>query len=309
MKKPLLSIIIPVYCNAPSLEKLHTEIGNVIRELAKLNYEIIFVNDGSKDKSLSVLKNIHHKDPSHTKIINLSRNFGSFNAILAGMSQAKGDAVMDLTADLQDDPRLIKQLTIQWLRGFKVVLAVRGSRVDGVWTNLLSNAFYKLMQTFALPDMPTGGFDIFLIDRQVVDLILSMDEKNSSLVGQILWAGFKRKLVPYNRRARREGESGWTTSKKIKYFTDSILNFSYFPIRLMSVAGILTAISSFLYLVIIVINKLFNNIPITGWSSLIVVVLFIGGIQMLMLGVIGEYLWRTNESTKKRPNYIIDEVI
>lgn len=309
MSKPLLSIIVPVYFNAPSLIQLHSEITKVASSISQIDYEIIFVNDGSKDNSLELLKIIQSKDKKHSKIISLSRNFGSFNAIMAGMSIAKGDAVMDLTADLQDDPILIKKLSKYWLEGSKVVLAVRQQREDGFISTFISNTFYKLMKAYALPDMPKGGFDIFLIDKQIVNIILQMDEKNSTLVGQILWAGFQRKLIYYTRKERKQGKSQWTLSKKIKYFTDSILNFSYAPIRAMSLIGVFTAISSFIYLVIILINKLFHNIPITGWSSLIVVVLFIGGIQMLMLGVIGEYLWRTNESTKRRPNFIIEDII
>lgn len=305
-KKPLLSIIIPVYFNAPSLKKLHTKIAKAT-SLLDCNYECIYVNDGSKDDSLSILKQIKKKD-SHVKIVDLSRNFGSFNAILAGMSIAKGDAIMDLTADLQDDPQLIIRLFEQWQKGFSVCLAIREQRQDGWLSNTASNTFYRLMQRYALPDMPKGGFDIFLIDRIVVNLILSMEEKNTSLIGQILWLGFKRKCIYYSRKQRPHGRSRWTLSKKLKYFIDSFLAFSYTPIRLMTSLGLLTAGISAIYMLIILGNWFFNQIPVAGWSSLAILILFLGSIQMIMLGIIGEYVWRSLEASKKRPNFVIEKI-
>ncbi len=304
--KPFLSIVIPVYCNEDSLKILVDTLTNDLKRLSG-KYELIFVDDNSYDSSLETLVALK-RDKKYIKVVKLSRNFGSFNAILAGMSIARGDCIADLTADLQDNPKLIRRMYEQWQKGYEVVLAVRKDRKDGFIPKLFSSLYYTLIRKYALPNMPKGGFDIFLIDRKVANIVLSMNEKNSSLPGQILWTGFNRKLVYYTRRKRIHGSSKWTLTKKIKYFIDSFIAFSYVPIRFMTIVGFITACLSIIYGLFILCNKIFNQIPITGWSSLAVIILFVSSIQMMMLGVIGEYLWRNSEEVKRRPSFIIEKV-
>lgn len=305
MKK--LSVIIPVYFNEMNIPKLYEKLMEVLKS-DKFSYEVIFVDDGSQDNSYLELLKIRKKD-NNIKILKLSRNYGSHTAILAGMSHIKGDCVTVLSADLQDPPEIIERMFEKWLEGNKVVLAVRESREEPFLQTFVSNTYYKLMQRFALKNMPKGGFDCFLIDKQVCKKVAEMKEKNTSIMGQILWCGFKTEKIYYTRREREEGKSRWTLSKKIKLFVDSFLSFSYFPIRFMSFLGFLFSIFGFFGIVYLLLNKLLNNVSIQGWTSTIVVVLFVSGVQMLIISVIGEYIWRILDEVKGRPVYIIEEEV
>ena len=211
MKK--LSVIIPVYFNEMNIPKLYEKLMEVLKN-NRFCYEIIFVDDGSQDNSYLELLKVREKD-KNIKILKLSKNYGSHTAILAGMSHITGDCVTVLSADLQDPPEIIEKMFEKWLEGNKVVLAVRESREESFLQTFISNTYYKLMQRFALKNMPKGGFDCFLIDKQVCKKVAEMKEKNTSIMGQILWCGFKTEKIYYTRREREEGKSRWTLSKKI----------------------------------------------------------------------------------------------
>ncbi|WP_369712968.1 glycosyltransferase family 2 protein [Leptotrichia sp. HSP-342] len=305
MKK--LSVIIPVYFNEMNIPKLYEKLMEVLKN-NRFCYEIIFVDDGSQDNSYLELLKVREKD-KNIKILKLSKNYGSHTAILAGMSHITGDCVTVLSADLQDPPEIIEKMFEKWLEGNKVVLAVRESREESFLQTFISNTYYKLMQRFALKNMPKGGFDCFLIDKQVCKKVAEMKEKNTSIMGQILWCGFKTEKIYYTRREREEGKSRWTLSKKIKLFVDSFLSFSYFPIRFMSFLGFIFAIFGFFGIIYLIFNKLFNNISIKGWTSMIAIVLIVSGVQMLITSIIGEYVWRILDEVKNRPNYIIEEEV
>jgi bactoprenol glucosyl transferase; cps-53 (kple1) prophage len=305
MKK--LSVIIPVYFNEMNIPKLYEKLMEVLKN-NKFFYEIIFVDDGSQDNSYLELLKVRKKD-KNIKILKLSKNYGSHTAILAGMSHITGDCVTVLSADLQDPPEIIEKMFEKWLEGNKVVLAVRESREESFLQTFISNTYYKLMQRFALKNMPRGGFDCFLIDKQVCEKVAEMKEKNTSIMGQILWCGFKTEKIYYTRKKREEGKSRWTLSKKIKLFVDSFLAFSYFPIRFMSFLGFLFSIFGFLGIIYLLLNKLLNNVSIQGWTSTIVVVLFVSGVQMLITSIIGEYVWRILDEVKGRPVYIVEEKV
>jgi dolichol-phosphate mannosyltransferase len=275
--------------------------------LSKLeDYELILVDDGSEDNSWSEMQKIRAQD-NKVKLIRLSRNFGSITAQLAGLSYVSGDCATVIAADLQDPPEIILQLLEKWKQGTKVCLAVRADREESFVQKLISNTFYKIMRKFALKNMPLGGFDCFLIDRQVVEVLKNIEEKNSSIVGQILWCGFKTEQISYVRKAREIGESRWTLSKKIKYFMDSILAFSYAPIRMTIVGGSLISLASFALILFLMFQRVFMSVPIRGWTSIICLILFTFGIQLIILGMIGEYLWRALDESRKRPAFIIDE--
>ena len=305
MKK--LSVIIPVYFNEMNIPKLYEKLMEVLKN-NRFCYEIIFVDDGSQDNSYLELLKVREKD-KNIKILKLSKNYGSHTAILAGMSHITGDCVTVLSADLQDPPEIIEKMFEKWLEGNKVVLAVRESREESFLQTFISNTYYKLMQRFALKNMPKGGFDCFLIDKQVCKKVAEMKEKNTSIMGQILWCGFKTEKIYYTRRERKEGKSRWTLSKKVKLFVDSFLAFSYFPIRFMSFLGFIFSIFGFFGIIYLLLNKLFNNVSIQGWTSIVVIILLISGIQMLIMSIIGEYVWRILDEVKNRPNYIIEEEV
>lgn len=307
MKK--LSIVIPVYFNESSLLPLYNDLNdNVLKKLHdyNLDYELIFVDDGSKDNSYMVMKELAKLD-NKIVLLKLSRNFGEHAAILAGLSQCTGDLAVRKAADLQEPSTLILDMIEKYKEGNKVVLAVRASREEPLVQKCLSSLYASIMRKFALPNMPKGGFDSFLIDRQVIDILVDMKEKNTSLMSQILWSGFSTATVPYDRLKRTIGKSKWTFSKKVKLSIDSLLGFSYFPIRFISFLGLLLSLIAFIGLCFIIFKKVTGSIDVEGYSSIIVILLFGFGIVMLALGILGEYMWRMFDAARNRPPFIIDK--
>ena len=248
------------------------------------------------------------KIDSNIKTIRLSRNFGEHSAILAGLSQCTGDCAIRKAADLQEPSEMILDMIKKYDEGYKVVLATRADREEPLTQKMFSNLYAFLMRKLALHNMPKGGFDSFLIDRQVINLLVKMQEKNTSLMSQILWAGFETTTIPYVRKKREIGKSRWTLSKKIKLVYDSLLSFSYFPVKMITTAGFLTSLLSLILLIVIVCQKITGKIDVEGYTSLVMIMLMGFGIIMLSIGVIGEYLWRTYDAARKRPPYIIEIV-
>ena len=245
------------------------------------------------------------------KVVKLSRNFGSNPAIMAGMSQARGDAVAAIAADLQDPPELLHEMLAAWRDDHKVVIAARRRREDPFPTWLLSDLFYRLFRRFAIQSMPPRGFDFFLIDRQVCALINDIQENNAYLMGLILWLGFDPHVIYYDRQARQRkyGQSMWTFTRKFKYFVDSFVAFSYFPVRVASGLGVLFSVLGLIYAAWVVYARLALGIQAEGWASLMIVVLIAAGVQMLILGIIGEYMWRSLDETRRRPRFIIEKIV
>ncbi|MBW2233370.1 MAG: hypothetical protein JRH17_23575 [Deltaproteobacteria bacterium] len=205
---------------------------------------------------------------------------------------------------------MILQMVEKWERGKnKIVLATRAGREDGFVAKWTSRIFYRLMQKFAIPNMPDGGFDFFAIDRTVVDLINEIDERNSFLQGQVLWTGYTPVLIPYTRRIREIGRSRWTLASKIKYFADGFVSYSEAPLRLITLVGLFVSILSFTYAALILFFKIFLGLPVEGWAPIMITLLMLGGIQLVVLGVIGEYIWRTADETRKRPAFVIEETL
>jgi glycosyltransferase involved in cell wall biosynthesis len=305
-----ISIVVPVFNNAASLPDLLERFQALAAKNADDQFEFIFVDDGSVDNSFSVLESLLQKE-SRIQIVKLSRNFGSNAALLAGLGQTRGDAVAVIAADLQDPPELINDMLLDWRQGHKVVLAARQSRDDDILTTFLADTFYSLFRRFAINTMPKHGFDFFLVDRQVCDLINEIQENNAYLMGLILWLGFSPKVVYYHRQARekRYGQSMWTTAKKIKYFLDSFVAFSYFPVRAASVVGIVLSMAGLVYAAIVIVLRLAISVQPEGWASLMIVVLIVSGVQMLMIGILGEYLWRNLDETRRRPRFIVESVL
>lgn len=300
-----LSIVIPIYYNEKNIPITYARLKETVFNNV-VDYELILVDDGSEDNSWAEMQKIRSQDDK-VKIIRLSRNFGSITAQLAGLSYVTGDCATVIAADLQDPPEIILDLMKKWEQGTKVCLAVRADREEGFVQKFISNTFYKIMRKVALKNMPLGGFDCFLIDKQVVEVLKNIEEKNSSIVGQILWCGFKTEQISYVRKSREIGESRWTLSKKIKYFMDSILAFSYAPIRMTIVGGLLVSLVSFTLILLLILQRIFMSVPIQGWTSIICLILFTFGVQLIILGMIGEYLWRALDESRKRPAFIIDK--
>ena len=305
MKK--ISIIVPVYYNQDNLLPLYADLKEKVLSKINIEYELIFVDDGSKDKSYEVMKNLAKLD-ENIKTIRLSRNFGEHSALLAGLSQCTGDCAVRKAADLQEPSEVILDMMNKYEEGNKVVLAVRADREEPITQKAFSNLYAFLMRKLALHNMPKGGFDTFLIDRQIIDLLVKMQEKNTSLMSQILWAGFETATVPYIRKKREIGKSRWTLSKKIKLVYDSLLSFSYFPIKMITSVGFLSFFISLILLVVIIGKKFAGIIDVEGYTSIIMIMLMGFGIIMLSIGVLGEYLWRTYDAARSRPPYIIEKV-
>ena len=306
----LISIVVPVYHNAGSLADLLAALRAVAARNPADDFEFIFVDDGSSDESFAVLQALALDEP-RMKVARLSRNFGSNPAIMAGLSLAKGDAAAAIAADLQDPPELLHDMLERWRDGNKVVIAARRDRGDPFPTSLLADAFYSLFRRFAIKSMPRRGFDFFLIDRQVCALINSIQENNAYLMGLILWLGFKPHIVHYDRAERDEryGQSMWTLGKKVKYFVDSFVAFSHVPIRISSALGVVFSLLGLVYACWVIYARLALGVAAEGWASLIVVVLIAAGVQMLILGIIGEYMWRNLDETRRRPRFVIDQLI
>jgi glycosyltransferase involved in cell wall biosynthesis len=306
----LVSVVIPVYYNEGNIPVT----WEVLREaLSRLpvghRFEVIFVDDGSGDRSYERCRELQTRHPDLIRIVKLTRNFGQTSAILAGLSQARGDCVVVMSADLQDPPELIPEMVARWHRGEKkIVLAVREQREDSRFAAWTSRVLYALMRRYAIANMPEGGFDNILVDRQVIDFMNSIEEKNTFLQGQILWSGFDPILIPYTRRKREIGRSRWTVSDKVKYFVDGLVTYTVAPIRLITGVGLVVSVLSFMYASLIFCRKIFWDHPIEGWAPIMISILMLSGVQMLMLGVIGEYLWRSYYETRKLPNFVIERL-
>jgi dolichol-phosphate mannosyltransferase len=301
-----LSIIIPVYFNEETLDDLYDDLKEKVFNRVP-EYELVMVDDGSGDHSWEIMNKIAERDPN-VKILKLSRNFGSHAASLAGLSICTGDCATLKAADLQEPSEIIIEMYESWLKGNKVVLAVRSDREEGFSQKLFAKLYYSIVNKFAISNMPKEGFDCYLIDRKVIEVLKLLDERNSAITLQILWAGFKTDKIYYVRKKREAGKSRWTLSKKIKLVIDSLVSFSFVPIRFMSIVGFLFSIISFIWAIVVFVGRILGGIEVQGWTSLMILMLFSSGLMMLTLGILGEYIWRTMDAARNRPVYIIDEL-
>jgi glycosyltransferase involved in cell wall biosynthesis len=302
-RRDRISVVIPVYFNAATLPRLAERL-RALESSADYDLEVIFVDDGSRDSSWERILEITHVW-RNARGVRLTRNFGSQMAILAGLREAKGDAVAVLSADLQEPPELLPDMVQAWRRGATAVLAVRRSRPESWGSRAASRIYYRTLRRLAFPTMPDGGFDCFLIGRSAIEFLIQSHEIHTSLPGLILWGGFPAALVPYDRVVREEGRSRWTLAKKLKYFIDSVISFSYAPMRWMSVAGTVLALVSFAYAAFLIFFRLIHGQIIQGWTTTMVVLAFLSGVQLLSLGILGEYLWRTLDAARARQEYLV----
>lgn len=310
--KKLISIVTNTYYAENfilgSLARIRT-VAEEVRNKFNVDVEIIIVDDGSKDKTVEILTNEHKKTPDFT-LATLTRNFGSMNSHRAGIEMAKGDAVIYLASDMQDPPETIPQLVAEWLGGFKFVYCPRTEREDPPISKAFAKTYYYLFAKLShIQNFPKTGFDFCLMDRQVVDTFLSCKEKHYTFQQLVWWFGFKSVGIPIKREARAAGKSTWTFAKKFNLALDTFISMSYAPIRFMSFLGILVAFLSIGFGSYVLFNALFGNLPVAGWASIVCVISFLLGIVMMMLGIIGEYLWRILDQVRGRPSYVINEIL
>jgi len=299
-----ISFVIAVYHNEGAISETYKQIQSVfLDELTKHEYEIVFVDDGSKDGSLQEILTLRELD-SRVKVITFTRNFGQMAAMLAGFKEASGDAVINISADLQDPVGLIPQMVKKWEEGSETVICYRTDRSDSWVSKVFSRLAYGVIR-LSIPEIPSGGFDFVLMDRKVMDEFNAIDVRHRFFQGDLLWSGYRTSFIPYVRLKRTIGKSQYNFGKKMKNFLDAILDSSYLPIRFISLLGVLTSSLGVLYSVSIVFSWLGGETPFQGWAPIMIAILLVGGLIMVMLGVIGEYVWRINEEVRKRPNYVV----
>lgn len=301
-----ISIVTPVYYNEDNLKPLYEDIKGKLFCHAEYEWEFVLVNDGSLDGSYKVMQELAEKD-DRIRVYSLSRNFGSHAAILCGLSKCTGDCAIVKAADLQEPTELVLEMADRWQNGYNVVLAVREGREESKQQTMFANLYYWIVRKMALPAMPQGGFDVYLIDRKVINVLMTLDEKNSALTGQILWSGFRTDKVYYTRLAREIGTSRWTLRKKVRLVSDTLFSFSTVPIKVVTFIGMLSFGGSIVWAIAVLISKIMGMIDVSGWTTLFIFNLFSFGIIMSTLGILGEYLWRTFDASRNRPPYIIED--
>jgi len=302
----MISIILPIYNEQDGLlsfmETLHEEVVKLGEE-----YEIIFVNDGSKDNSLAIIKELCNANPNN-KFINLSRNFGHQIAVSAGIDFAKGDKVVLMDSDGQDPPFVIAEMLAKMTNGFDVVYAKRIKREDeGAIKKLTASVFYKLLNKITTIDIPLDTGDFRVMNRKVVNALKQMPEKQRYLRGQIAWLGFNQTFVTYERKGRNAGETNYTYRKMIRLALDAITSFSNWPLRLATISGFVCAFLGFILILYTLYGRFVLERYEPGWPSLMITIVFLGGIQLLGIGMIGEYISRINDNVKNRPLYLVDD--
>ncbi|HBR15121.1 MAG TPA: glycosyltransferase [Candidatus Omnitrophica bacterium] len=301
----MISLIFPTYNEESNLAELYKRLRETTSRLTAHTFEFIFVDDASTDQTPEILKVLHQKD-ERVKMIRFARNCGSHAALSAGLHHCKGESAIVLAADLQDPPELIGRLLEAWQQGAKIVWGARSKREgETASTTFLSKTYYRTMNWLTSVKMPPSGADVFLADRSVIEAFKQVTEKHTSIFMTLAWLGFRQTTIYYVKQARFSGRSKWTVRKKIKLTIDSLLAFSDVFVRYMSFLGFFTAVLGFIYAAHVLWTFIHGS-PVEGWSSLMVAILVIGGVQMMMCGVLGEYLWRTFDESRRRPRYIIE---
>lgn len=301
-----LSVVVPLYNEELNIDYLFERLVTVLSRL-NMKYEIICVNDGSNDNTLERLIEYHHQNPE-IKVVNLSRNYGKEIALSAGLDYANGNAVVPIDADLQDPPELIAELVEKWREGYDVVYATRRSREGESWVKrFTANVFYRTLDSISSVPIPRDTGDFRLLDRRVVDALKQMPERNRFMKGLFAWVGFKQTSVLYDRPSRYKGETTWNYWQLWNLAIDGFTSFSFIPLKVWSYIGLLVAMPSFFYATFLVIRTLIFGVDFPGYASIMVAILFLGGVQLVSLGIIGEYIGRVYEEVKRRPLYLVRE--
>jgi dolichol-phosphate mannosyltransferase len=303
----MISFIVPVYNEAESIEELYTRLTTVLRG-ESIPYELLFVDDGSRDASVSVLKKIRSQDSS-VKILSFSRNFGHQVALTAGLDHVTGDAVIMMDADLQHPPELIPKMIRLWKdEGYDVVYTVRDyERSATFFKRITSAVFYRFINAFSQTSIPANAADFRLLSRSAADSLRQLRERGRFMRGLVSWIGFRQASVPYTAGARSKGETKYSLRRMLRFGMDGLVSFSTVPLSLSTLLGFIVSLFSFAYGALTVYWKYFTDQVVQGWATIVVLVLFLGGIQLLCLGIMGEYLGKIYEELKQRPLYIVKE--
>jgi dolichol-phosphate mannosyltransferase len=303
----LVSVIVPCFDEGAVIRETHAHILSTLQRLDGVKIEILYIDDGSNDDTLPILREIQGGDP-RVRVVSLSRNFGHQIAVTAGLEHAAGDAVVLIDADLQDPPEVILQMVERWRAGVDVAYGVRTEREGETpfkrWT---AKAFYRTLNWLSDVDIPLDTGDFRLIDRKVVDALLAMPERDRFVRGMVAWVGFRQEAVPYRRAARFAGTTKYPLKKMLRFASDGILSFSLIPLRLAVYMGFAASALALLGILYALLLRLFTDVWVTGWTLLFIAVLFLGGVQLVFLGVIGEYLGRVYGEVKQRPLYLAKE--
>lgn len=302
-----LTVVIPVFMNASSIELVCKAVSDTL-DAYELDYDFVLVNDGSTDESWVIMQKLQVEKPDKFTLINFTRNFGQSAALLAGYTYAKGDGVISMAADMQDPPGIVGDMVGAWLKGHKLVVGERTARDDGLLNDFISKFSWNVLKRYAVPNLPKGGFDFFLMDREIRNYYVNNPEQHIFVQGRLLFYGCAPYSIPYERQKRFSGQSQTTFAKKLKYLIDGFISYSFVPLRAISLIGIILSLISILAAAIISWYVLTEGSKVVGWASMMVVMLFLNGIQLMAFGIIGEYLWRNIEESRKRPHYIISEI-
>jgi polyisoprenyl-phosphate glycosyltransferase len=306
--RPTLSVVAPVFNEEAILHELYRRLSAVL-DGAGLDWELVLINDGSRDRSLEIMRELNAAD-SRVKVVSFARNFGHQVAITAGADYAQGEAVCIIDADLQDPPEVILDLLAKWREGYEVIYAVRSEREGETWfKEFTAKAFYRIIYRITDIQIPMDTGDFRLMDRKVVEALRTMREKHRFMRGMSVWVGFKQTGVHYKRAARFAGETKYPLKKMLKFALDGITSFSYFPLQLATYVGFTAAALAILGIIVTVVLRLTGSHAFFGQATTLVAVLFLGGVQLISLGIIGEYLGRIYNEVKGRPLYIVGEAL
>ena len=301
---PTHSVVVPVYRNLATLPALLERLGALSPAVVG-SMEAVFVVDGSPDDSADLLRSLAPAAPFPVQVVELSRNFGAFSAIRAGLQLARGQYVAVVAADLQEPPELVEGFFAALKKGSDVAVGVRTSRDDPALSSLSSRAYWSFYRRFIIPEIPRGGVDVFAVTSQVRDQVVALRESHTSLVGMLYWLGFSRAEVPYERAKRAEGKSGWSLRRKVRYLMDSVFSFTDLPITLLIAIGVVGVLGSLTAASVVFVAWALGSVDVSGYTPLMLSFLLIGSLLLSGLGVVGSYVWRAYENTKQRPTTVV----
>ena len=305
--RPTLSLVVPVFNEVETLPEFYQRATTALQGSCD-TYEIVFVDDGSSDGSLDVLRRFAGVD-AHVRVVSFSRNFGHQTAVTAGLNHSRGSAVAVIDSDLQDPPELIPQLLGRWREGYQVVYAVRRNRKENAFKRAGYALFYRLLQRLSYVNMPLDAGDFAIMDRCVVDLLNAMPERNRFVRGIRAWVGFRQVGLEYDRAPRFAGESKYPFTKLLKLAYDGVVSYSFVPLRMVTQLGFVISVFAFAAIAYLLFQKVFFGIALVGWTSTIVAILFLGGVQLVSIGILGEYVGRIFDEVKRRPLYVVKDLV